>query len=312
MPHSDEEYSQAQIIARASAGPSSGWALPLKAVQIELLDQNGDPGQVYDAASGQPVGPMVATGFLMREGAGEYYLYTCWHVVTGINPQAPAVPAQRLRRTTLRFSMQNNNERAPGLHAIGGLQTITLPLYDTSTMPWRSLWGQDEQSRPNADLAGVGLALPFWRDIVRIRVTPAIEPSLLQVLTPVDQWSNLVSPGDNLMIVGYPYGYSSMRDSPNAVAITRSVAATRLERERPMDILIDGGGAPGMSGSPVFYVYEGRIYLYGVYTGVLYPDGPRPDPERTTALGTVCSLGTALPFVRPDATQEQQQPPILA
>src|SRR5258708_40164610 len=120
MPHSDEEYSEAQIIARASAGPPSRWALPLKAVRSELLDQNGDPAQVYDAASGQPVGPMGATGFLMREGAGEDYLYTGWHVVTGHNPQAPAAPAQGLRRTMLRFSMQNNNERAPGLHAIGG------------------------------------------------------------------------------------------------------------------------------------------------------------------------------------------------
>ena len=54
-----------------------------------------------------------------------------------------------------------------------------------------------------------------------------------------------------------------------------------------------------MSGGPVFHMHEGRLYLYGVYTGVIFPDGPNPEPERTTALGTVCWLGLPLPFKQP-------------
>lgn len=61
---------------------------------------------------------------------------------------------------------------------------------------------------------------------------------------------------------------------------------------------------PGMSGGPVVLFDGGRMFLFGIYTGVLYPDGPREDPERTTALGTVCSftLMRSLPFAQPLVT----------
>lgn len=51
-------------------------------------------------------------------------------------------------------------------------------------------------------------------------------------------------------------------------------------------------------------VNGGRLYLFGVYTGILFPDAPRAAPERATALGSVCQLGMIdhLPFVRAAAT----------
>lgn len=301
MTNSADDYSEAQVVLRASAGSQARRQLPLKAVRIELLDQESRPVLV----NGPAKGPVVASGFLMRESAGACFLYTCWHVVTGIDPQHPALPAFSQRRAKLRFRMQQARQGTAESDANEDFCTVTLPLYDDAAIPWIPLWEQDSESRQNENLLNVGLSLPYWRDIVRLQIESAIDPSVQQLLTPVDVWPELVDPGENLMIVGYPYGYSALKKSPSAIAITRSVASTRLESERPMDILIDGSAAPGMSGGPVFYIHENRIYLYGVYTGVVYPDGPSQNPERTTALGTVCSLGTALPFAKPIASKQE-------
>jgi hypothetical protein len=37
-------------------------------------------------------------------------------------------------------------------------------------------------------------------------------------------------------------------------------------------VLIDGIGAPGMSGGPVFIERNQKLILYGIYTGLIYPD----------------------------------------
>jgi S1-C subfamily serine protease len=119
----------------------------------------------------------------------------------------------------------------------------------------------------------------------------SLELSDAQLLTPADIRQVPALPGDSLFVVGYPYGYSTLKDQPAAIVLTRSVAAVSRDGGRRREILIDGGGAPGMSGGPVFYLDKQRLYLLGLYTGILYPDAaPGVEPERTTALGTVCSL----------------------
>jgi hypothetical protein len=67
-------------VGLARARLQARWMLSLKAVRIELLDQQGAPVKALDD-SGQIAGVEVASGFLMRQPAG-LYLYTCWHVVT--------------------------------------------------------------------------------------------------------------------------------------------------------------------------------------------------------------------------------------
>jgi hypothetical protein len=46
-----------------------------------------------------------------------------------------------------------------------------------------------------------------------------------------------------------------------------------------------------MSGGPVFCEHEDRLYLFGVYTGIVYPDAAEGvSPEWTTALARLESL----------------------
>jgi hypothetical protein len=65
---------------------------------------------------------------------------------------------------------------------------------------------------------------------------------------------------------------------------------------------LDSGGAPGMSGGPVFVERDNDIALLGLYTGIIYPD-PAIEPNRkVTALGSCANLSScwrgSLPLVR--------------
>jgi hypothetical protein len=194
--------------------------------------------------------------------------------------------------------MQSSEQRTPGVTSLGGAQVFEVDLYDTSTSPPMPLWEQEEQSVENDNLALASLSQPFWHDTIRIRLPDSIKAWPVQTMTRNadwdDLWTGLVSPCDSLLIVGYPYGYSTMRDSPTPIVLTRHVAAISKDRGQ-REVVIDGGGAPGMSGGPVFFVVSERIYLYGMYLGIIYPDtqgvqDPTFKPELTTALGLVCPL----------------------
>jgi Trypsin-like peptidase domain len=284
--------------------------LYLKAVRLEGLDERGDPIEVLDA-KGKPAGKLVASGFLMRHSDG-LYLYTCWHVVTGIDLHNAVLPGARSpkRRMKLRVSMQMAEVRAPGMIAVGGKQVFEVNLYDASSTPPRPLWEQDRDAADNEALEMAGLLQPYWHDAVRIRVPDSVSVFQRQVLAASDFWTGImIAPGESLLLVGYPYGYSALEDQPTPVVLSRAVAAMRLDGTRRTEVLLDGGGAPGMSGGPVFVLRDGRLHLFGMYTGVLYPDGPRQDPERSTALGTVCDLalvgGGSLSFLQPRVVPRQ-------
>ena len=151
-------------------------------------------------------------------------------------------------------------------------------------------WEQDEQSVSNSTLAMANLVQPLWHDIVRIRLPASVVTSPIQVLSRRDLWPNLIGPADPLMLVGYPYGFSAKQLSPTPIVVQRHVAAISPDGAR-REILIDGAGAPGMSGGPVFYERDNRLYLFGMYVGVIFPDAaPENEPERTAALGIVCPM----------------------
>ena len=271
--------------------------MPYKAVRIEVLDDEGAP-VFARAANGEPEEPVVASGFIMWESR-TLYLYTCWHVVTGI----PIIEPVRLpgalhpqRPMKLRVSMQSSAMRDEHLVPVDGSHRFAIDLYDTTFDPPMPRWEEDERVEPNLALA----AEPFWHDAVRIPLY--VPPASLQELTLDDLWTNHIAPGDDLLVVGYPYGYSAAKVTPTPIALKRHVAAIAGEGAR-QQILIDAGGAPGMSGGPVFCESADRLYLYGIYTGAIFPDAAEGViPERTTALGTVCPLRPLLPnfkFARP-------------
>jgi hypothetical protein len=247
--------------------------LPMKAVQVLSLDEQNHETR-------------TASGFIRREGKG-LFLYTCWHVVTRVDPITLKPPPPPWNRpVTLRVRLQAAKSPSPGTIMIGGLCEIDISLYQSDSIT--PLWAQDKEEIPSADLNRAGLRAPFWHDAVKIRLPDELvvgDPQLIDGLSPYIP--QILGPGDKLLVVGYPYGYSAFgSQQPTPIVLTRFLAAggtgTRLRT-----ILLDAGGAEGMSGGPVFLERDSALHLIGLYTGVVYPD-QRGNP--VTALGTCCDL----------------------
>jgi hypothetical protein len=253
--------------------------MQFKAVRIEILDQLGQP-VIVTPRNGERRGPVVASGFLLRDDA-DLYLYTCWHVVTGIELANPVLPGTNQRRSRLKVSMQRSEKS----------DSFEVELYEQSGEDvFLPRWEQDQQSVSNSSLAMANLVQPFWHDIVRIRLPSSVVTSTAQVLSRFDLWRDLIAPADPLLLVGYPYGFSARQLTPAPIVVKRHVAAISRDGAR-REILIDGAGAPGMSGGPVFYEWDNRLYLFGMYVGVIFPDSaPDNETERTGALGIVCPM----------------------
>jgi hypothetical protein len=250
--------------------------LPHQAVLLTLLD-----------ADGRPTG-RVASGFLRRED-GQLHLYTCWHTVTGLDRNTRVLPPPemwtRLRPWRVRVTLQAVETRAPGVAAVGGAREIELALYKEG----KYLWFQDRQYSPHADLENVGLRFPFWHDAVKIPF-PEVERTREQSLTDTDEkhQSMTIFPGDKVVFIGYPHGYSAL-ETPTAVVITAHVAAS-FTKEKAMEFLLDRAGAPGMSGGPVFVEQDERLWAFGMYTGAVYPDQLPTGVPRVSTLGSCSNL----------------------
>lgn len=251
--------------------------LGFKAVLLRCLDEQMKP-------------ITYGSGFIRRE-AGRLYLYTCWHVVTGYDKNDLKVK-EPPTRAFLSIEMQDANQPQPGVEVVGGIQSVVLPLYDTTTSPKMPTWLQDSRHIPHTDLNAINIFVPFWHDAVRIPLPDSVRVSELQVLDENDVFpgNTLLTPGDKLYIVGYPYGYSAHgAKQPTPVVLTRFVAATKI-KGRQREVLLESTGAPAMSGGPVFVERESSIHLLGLYTGLLYPDHVLEGNEKHTALGTCTDL----------------------
>jgi len=55
-----------------------------------------------------------ATGFIMKD-EGRHFLYTCWHVVTGYDPNNIQVGLEEPKRLFLLINLQNSETRQPGV-----------------------------------------------------------------------------------------------------------------------------------------------------------------------------------------------------
>jgi hypothetical protein len=261
---------------------SDKFSLSLRSVRLQCLDENKRPFEP-DA---------VASGFLVSNEAGRTHLYTCWHVVTGFDPRElnwlPLAPPPK--RCHLRIDMQDAQRQNASVTTIGGRQSLDVPLYTSDGHP---LWEQDEHDVPSADLNAIGLKVPFWMDAVRIQLPDDVRTTGLQRLQDPDDIALgvMLLPGDPVYIAGFPYGYSVKGlESPTPVVLVRHVAAINLP-ERPLDFLLDGAGAQGMSGGPVFVQHEERLKLAGIYCGAIYPKrvaGPSREKDTVSALG-ICS-----------------------
>lgn len=252
--------------------------LPYVGVLIQCLD-NGQ----------NPLKGAFASGFIRRE-AEDLFLYTCWHVVTGFDPHNIQIGLTLPQRRYLHVALQGADKRQPGVEVIGGLQTLVLPLYDEGRHSPQPVWLQDDQHIEHPDLNAIGIYVPFWHDLVKLKLPAGLEVSTFQ---PIEQDMvvpgnvALIAPGDKCVVVGYPYGFSAFGpEQPTPVALTRFVASDRVAG-RHRQFLLESIGAPGMSGGPVFIERDDELLLVGVYTGLIYPDYAQASNEKVTALGTV-------------------------
>jgi hypothetical protein len=283
--------------AGVPSSPTDGIAarhlMQFRAVRIEILDQHGQSVMVT-ARNGERRGPAVASGFLLRDDA-ELYLYTCWHVVTGIELANPVLPGTNQRRSRLKVSMQRSEKFKGTIGSVGGSDSFEVELYEQSDEKsgeevFLPRWEQDEQAVSNSSLAMANLVQPFWHDIVRIRLPAGIVTSTTPLLSRLDLWADPIAPADPLLLVGYPHGFSARQLASTPIVVKRHVAAISRDGAR-REILIDGAGAPGMSGGPVFYEWDHRLYLFGMYVGVIFPDAaPESEPVPAGALGIVCPM----------------------
>jgi hypothetical protein len=261
------------------------FCLPLLGVRLECLDRN------LHAIRGT-----VASGFVRKEG-GQFFLYTCWHVVTGIDPHHVVVPPEHPNRRFLQVLLQAADKSHPGLVRIGGAQSHIVPLYAdpiATSIPLEPLWYQDARHIPNRYLNLAGLFVPSRNDIVKIRLPDGLCLSGSQVVDTESEMplsAELPAPGDKCLIVGYPYGFSAAgMAQPTPVVFTRFIASNHIAGPRRFEFFLDGFGAPSMSGGPVFVERGERLYLLGVYSGDIYPDHELHTREKTTALGTVADI----------------------
>ena len=260
--------------------------LPFCGVQIKCLDDQ------KNEIKGE-----VASGFLRREG-GTLFLYTAWHVFTGFDPHHIVVGLELPKRRYISVHFQQATELSPVLSTIGGSQSVLLPLYSDPTAkvgPLNPQWLQNEEHIPHELLNHIGLFVPFWNDVVKIALPNAARVSDYQVIND-DQLitstaSRTINVGDKCMIVGFPYGFSAAIgiDQPTPVVFTRFIASSCSAGTRNREYLLDGYGAPGMSGGPVFVEHGEKLLLFGIYTGDIFPDHAS-GREKTTALGTVSDL----------------------
>jgi hypothetical protein len=259
-------------------------------VQLRCLD-----------AGRKPLRHASASGFVRIEG-GVPFLYTCWHVVTGYDRNDLRVTNALPKRAYLEVFVQEPHGQGAYAPSAEGLPSFTLPLYDDSAWPKKPLWYQDRAHLPHPDLNSIGLCVPSWHDAVKIPLPTNVKVSQLQLVSdPVLAADTTLEPGDKIYVVGFPYGFSqSGHQLPTPVVLTRFVTATAVSG-RPQEFLLDSGGAPGMSGGPVFVERDGDLALLGVYTGVVYCDPVIERTAKVSALGACANLSScwrgSLPLV---------------
>lgn len=254
------------------------FTLPFTGVLLRCLDETK-----------QPIPGAFASGFIRNEQDG-HYLYTCWHVITGFDPNDVKVGHSLPNRKFLEVALQFADKSRPELQRIGGVQTAILPLYDNLDKQLRPLWLQDDVHVPHSDLNAIGIYVPFWHDVVKIKLPTSLSVSEIQVIDEQRLNKSLIGPGDKCFVVGYPYGFSCAgSDQPTAIVLTRFAASQRIVGRREQ-FFLESIGAPGMSGGPVFVERSENVLLAGIYTGLLFPDNSIAKNERTTALGTVSNL----------------------
>lgn len=170
------------------------------------------------------------SGFFYRI-AGRIVLITCWHVLTGRNPDNslreiyPQPDALVLYLPT----KENPNQFMPGQ---------PIPLYDNG----RPVWYEPKEFLGRVDLAMIAL-----ENLDDANICPVNDH--------FEYYDVAFEPGKDVIVIGYPFGLQS---NPFPVwkraMISSEPGYTTLGKRL---VLLDAPGRPGMSGAPVFFSAPG-------------------------------------------------------
>ena len=258
---------------------SNSMMLGMKALKLQLFDD--DRRQLSDA-----------TGFMIAED-NRLFLYTCWHVVSGVDPSNVRPKDAPKRRRYLKIHSVNVVSQ-PGMTSFGDNFEFEIDLYPDGSTP---LWLQDPDAVDAPDLKAIGITVPKFIDVVRIPMDGF--PNVDLAFEEPDLSHQLIQAGNDVILIGYPYAYSVMgSSSPEPVFLKRTVASNRHPIAATQ--LLDGAGFKCMSGSPVCIFYQNRYWLYGIYNGIIYPDNPtgeNPRPNELASLGKITNLVIARAYM---------------
>lgn len=276
------------------------WEFSISIAKIICLDENGNEIS-------------YATGFIVQEEK-DLFLYTCWHVVSGfkgypnpiIPPDASSVWPPKIQKMKIVCAdIETNNS-----YYTCGRKNFICDLYENdSTEKLKPLWIQGSSSFENSDLENVGLFVPLHGDFIKISIGQYFDADqkefFIKKLNIFD--SNNFTLADEILIGGYPYGFSvtAEKGCPEPVFIKRNIASSAPflgDGVCNYRFLLDGAGYEGMSGSPVFILKDNKVYLFGIYNGVMYPDynlikrcgGVNAKNDKRSALGIVTPLAAIL------------------
>lgn len=257
-------------------------------MQLRCLDEDGEP---LKHAS--------ASGFVRMED-GAAFLSTCWHVVTGYDPNDLRVGYALPKRAFLEVFARGHRCQTERHPVVAPPWSCTLALYDESARPKRPRWYQDRAHLPHPDLNAIGLCVPSWHDAVKIPLPDDVSASGLQLVPdPVMTPNTPLTPGERICVVGFPhtsrtedFGFST------PVVLSRLVTAATVSGRRE-ELLLNCGGVPGMSGGPVFVERGSQIALLGVYTGIIYANPVIGGSGKVGALGSCANLSLCWRGSRP-------------
>ncbi|EIA0836528.1 TPA: hypothetical protein N2685_004770 [Vibrio parahaemolyticus] len=236
-----------------------------------------------------------ATGFLVKDNS-KVFLYTCWHVVGASGLYELRYNSKAELRTSLKVTCSGINLNRHSV-LLDGKYIFDVPLYNGDT----PLWRQDIAAQDNMNFWGKNFKAPLLHDCISFDVSELIDEKNINPYVFIDKSDFYPATfvnfkvGMDTHIVGYPFGYSANDVNPVPVVLKRSIAAKEAEGA-PLDFLLDGDCAPGMSGSPIFIITDDKPRLVGIYTGCRFTFRPgKVDQmvetrQHDTSLGVGCLL----------------------
>lgn len=200
---------------------------PASLCSVEIRKYVRAPGG-EDMASGR------GTGFHYRDSRGVVWLVTNWHVLTGRRPDDPSRFVGEAAVSPYKISITYQSNTAGQF-----LVPLELPLYDEQGAP---VWVEYKREL-GVDLAAIPINLPQYARC------PCVQDFS-------ERDEEQFVPGLDLTIIGmaFPHG----QETPYPIWKGARVASEPAYMVMGVpQVLVDGVGVPGMSGSPVYRIARG-------------------------------------------------------